>query len=158
MTGSFRIVIVIVARCVGAGDQSGRLRRSGAGVAGCSLEPAQRGLEPGGEALRVGVELGADLRALRPPPRPHLRGIGAGHAVTALYALRLRDEVGVLGRIATVRVRWTDPERGSTEELVRDVRASDLARSFAATDPYFRFDAVVAAITGKTTTKTITKS
>ncbi len=71
--------------------------------------------------------------------------IGAGHAVTALYALRLRDEFEVAGRIATVRVRWTDPARGSTEELVRDVRASDLAHSFAATDPYFRFDAVVAA-------------
>ncbi|MGH2477106.1 MAG: YfbK domain-containing protein, partial [Candidatus Limnocylindrales bacterium] len=71
--------------------------------------------------------------------------IGAGHAVTALYALRLRDDLGADGRIATVRVRWTDPESGSTDELVRDVRGTDLARSFGATDPYFRFDAVVAA-------------
>ncbi|HET7704324.1 MAG TPA: hypothetical protein VFK35_13065, partial [Candidatus Limnocylindrales bacterium] len=30
-------------------------------------------------------------------------------------------------------------------ELGRDVRMSDLARSFAATDPYLRFDAIVAA-------------
>ena len=71
--------------------------------------------------------------------------IGAGHAVTALYALRLRADTGPDGRIATIRLRWVDPERGSTEEIARDVRGSDVARSFAATDPYFRFDAIVAA-------------
>ncbi|HET7169354.1 MAG TPA: von Willebrand factor type A domain-containing protein [Candidatus Limnocylindrales bacterium] len=71
--------------------------------------------------------------------------IGAGHAVTALYAIRLREDVGPQGRLATVRVRWVDPERGSTEELARDVRTSDLARSFADADPIFRLDAVVAA-------------
>lgn len=71
--------------------------------------------------------------------------IGAGHAVTALYALRLREHVGRQDRLATVRVRWVDPERGSTEEIVRDVRTSDLVRSFADADPHFRLDAAVAA-------------
>ncbi len=71
--------------------------------------------------------------------------IGAGHAVTALYALRLREGVDGQDRLATIRLRWTDPDRGGTDELARDIRTSDLARSFAASDPYFRFDALVAA-------------
>ncbi len=71
--------------------------------------------------------------------------IGAGHAVTALYALRLREDIGRQELLATVRLRWADPERGDADELTREVRTSDLARSFEATDPYFRFDAIVAA-------------
>ena len=35
--------------------------------------------------------------------------IGAGHAVTALYALRLSGEGGDQGRIGTVSLRWSDP-------------------------------------------------
>ena len=71
--------------------------------------------------------------------------IGAGHAVTALYALRLREDVGRQDLVATVRLRWTDPERGAVDELTREVRTNDLARTFEASDPYFRFDAIVAA-------------
>jgi Ca-activated chloride channel homolog len=71
--------------------------------------------------------------------------IGAGHTVTALYALQLRGDVGPQARLATVRLRWTDPDRGGPDEVSRVVRTSDLARSFRATDPFFRFDAVVAA-------------
>ena len=71
--------------------------------------------------------------------------IGAGHAVTALYALRLREDVGRQDVLATVRLRWTDPDTDADDELVREVRTSDLARSFEASDPHFRFDAIVAA-------------
>ena len=71
--------------------------------------------------------------------------IGAGHTVTALYALKLREEAGPQDRLATVRVRWTDPDQGGSDEVSRTVRASDLSRSFASSDPFFRFDAVVAA-------------
>jgi len=71
--------------------------------------------------------------------------IGAGHAVTALYAVRLREDIGRDDRLATLRLRWTDPERGGADELTRDVRLSELARSFAATEPTFRLDAIVAA-------------
>jgi Ca-activated chloride channel family protein len=71
--------------------------------------------------------------------------IGAGHSVTALYALRLRGDAGPQSRLATVSLRWTDPDSGTTDESTRDVLASDLVRSFEATDPYFRFDAIVAA-------------
>jgi Ca-activated chloride channel homolog len=71
--------------------------------------------------------------------------IGAGHTVTALYALRLREDVDERDRLATVRLRWSDPENGRTRELAQDVRSEDLARSFASSDAYFRLDAIVAA-------------
>jgi Ca-activated chloride channel homolog len=71
--------------------------------------------------------------------------IGAGHSVTALYAIALNEDVGQQGRIATVRLRWTDPDQGHVEEIAHEVRASDLAHQFEATDPFFRFDAVVAS-------------
>jgi Ca-activated chloride channel family protein len=71
--------------------------------------------------------------------------IGAGHAVTVLYALRLREGLGGNDRLATVRLRWSDPERGGPSELARDVHAADLARSFRDTGPNVRLDAIVAA-------------
>ena len=71
--------------------------------------------------------------------------VGAGHAVTALYAVRLAHEASPDSHLATVRVRWTDPERGAAAELSREVRGSDLARTFDRANPYFRFDAIVAA-------------
>lgn len=71
--------------------------------------------------------------------------IGAGHKVTALYALRLRADAEPKSRLATVKLRWTDPDSGTADSLTRDIRTSDLARSFGATDPFFRFDAIVAA-------------
>jgi Ca-activated chloride channel family protein len=70
--------------------------------------------------------------------------IGAGHSVTALYALRLTGDIGQ-GRLATVRLRWTDPDTGRVDELVREVTARHLARDFSSTDPFFRLDAVVAS-------------
>ena len=70
--------------------------------------------------------------------------IGAGHAVTALYALRLRPDAGPRSHLARVTLRWTDPDRGAAVDLGRDVALSDLSRSFADTDPHFRMDAIVA--------------
>lgn len=70
--------------------------------------------------------------------------IGAGHAVTALYALRLRQDAGDGDRLAQIRLRWTDPDDGRTRESSADVRASDLSGSFERADPHFRFDAIVA--------------
>jgi len=71
--------------------------------------------------------------------------IGAGHAVTALYAVRLREDSGPQSRLATVRVRWTDPDAGGAQELAHAIRTSDLERSFAFADPHLQFDAIVAA-------------
>ena len=62
--------------------------------------------------------------------------IGAGHASTALYALRLTGESGGLfdsGRVATVHLRWTDPDSRQAQEIASDVHLDDLAGSFAET-------------------------
>jgi len=74
--------------------------------------------------------------------------IGAGHAVTALYAIRLHPDARSGDRLATIDVRWTDPDRGGPAEVSRDVDAGDLAASFHDTDPHFRLDAIVAATAG----------
>jgi Ca-activated chloride channel family protein len=71
--------------------------------------------------------------------------IGAGHSVTALYALRLSNEAGPDSHLATVRLRWSDPDRGGASEISREITTGDLAGSFARANPYFRFDAIVAA-------------
>ena len=78
-------------------------------------------------------------------PNVEAGAIGAGHAVTALYALRLREDVGPQEAFGTVVLRWTDPDTGAIDEVAHEIRTSDLARSFEAGDPFFRFDAIVAA-------------
>jgi Ca-activated chloride channel homolog len=70
--------------------------------------------------------------------------IGAGHSVTALYALRLQPGTDSRSHLARVTVRWTDPDRGGALDLGRDVAISDLAGSFGQTSPYFRLDTIVA--------------
>ncbi len=71
--------------------------------------------------------------------------IGAGHAVTALYALRLTGEGGEDDRIGTLRLRWTDPDTRHADETALDIRAGVLSRSFRETAGSFRLDALVAA-------------
>jgi Ca-activated chloride channel family protein len=72
--------------------------------------------------------------------------IGAGHAVTALYALRLDGELARGdSHVADVRLRWTDPTSQQATEMSRKVTAADLASSFEATRPEFRLDAIVSA-------------
>ena len=48
--------------------------------------------------------------------------IGAGHTVTALYAIRVREDAGPQALLATIRLRWTDPDRGGVGEVARDPR------------------------------------
>jgi Ca-activated chloride channel family protein len=71
--------------------------------------------------------------------------IGAGHTVTALYALRLTGEGSSGDRLATLRLRWIDPDSTRPDETSLDVRVGDLARSFRASSDSFRLDALVAA-------------
>jgi Ca-activated chloride channel family protein len=71
--------------------------------------------------------------------------IGAGHEVTALYALRLTGETFGSDRLGTISLRWTDPESHRQREIAREIDASDLSRSFAETESHFKFDAIVAA-------------
>ena len=71
--------------------------------------------------------------------------IGAGHQVTALYAVVLRSSEGQDQRLATVTLRWTDPATHRATEISSDVNRGDLSRTFAQTDPHFKLDSLVAA-------------
>jgi Ca-activated chloride channel family protein len=51
--------------------------------------------------------------------------IGPGHAVTALFAVRLKP--GAEGHLADISVRWTDPDSRKAEETGRTVTVEDLA-------------------------------
>jgi Ca-activated chloride channel family protein len=71
--------------------------------------------------------------------------IGAGHEVTALYAIRLSEGIRTADRIGTVTLRWTDPATRRASETSLDVDRRDLADSFRSTDSHFKLDAIVAA-------------
>ena len=71
--------------------------------------------------------------------------IGAGHEVTALYAIRLTEGVRPADRIGTVTLRWTDPGSQRASETSLDVDGRDIAESFRSTDSHFKLDAIVAA-------------
>jgi Ca-activated chloride channel family protein len=68
--------------------------------------------------------------------------IGAGHSVTALYEIKLYPDAR--GRIATVFMRWEDPDTQQVVEISRDFDASQLAYDFRESDPYFQRAVVVA--------------
>jgi Ca-activated chloride channel family protein len=68
--------------------------------------------------------------------------IGAGHSVTALYEVKLYPEA--YGRIATVFLRWEDPDTRSVTELSQDFYADQLSRDFREADLYFQRTVVVA--------------
>jgi Ca-activated chloride channel homolog len=68
--------------------------------------------------------------------------IGAGHSVTALYEVKLYPEA--YGNIATVYLRWEDPDSRQVVELSKDFRVGDLERSFERANPYFQRTVIVA--------------
>jgi Ca-activated chloride channel family protein len=68
--------------------------------------------------------------------------IGAGHTVTALYEVKLYPEA--YGRVATVNMRWEDPDTRAITEISRDFDASEIAFDFRETDPYFQRAVIVA--------------
>ena len=68
--------------------------------------------------------------------------IGAGHSVTALYEVKLYPEA--YGKIATVFMRWEDPDTHQVVEISQDFSASQLAYDFRETNPYFQRAVVVA--------------
>jgi Ca-activated chloride channel family protein len=71
--------------------------------------------------------------------------IGAGHAVTALYAIDLRDGFAREDSLGSIRLRWTEPGASRESSLTRDIGATDLAARFRDADPTLRLDAIVAA-------------
>jgi Ca-activated chloride channel family protein len=53
--------------------------------------------------------------------------IGAGHSVTALYEIKLKEDAPRGGAAATVRLRYRSKETGRVVELEHDLRVSDFA-------------------------------
>ena len=68
--------------------------------------------------------------------------VGAGHVVTALYELRIRD--GAEGPVATVSIRYEDPDSHEVVERWREVTVSEIDMPFEQARPKFRFIAAVA--------------
>jgi Ca-activated chloride channel family protein len=68
--------------------------------------------------------------------------IGAGLAVTALYEVKLIPEAS--GKIATVDLRWLDPDSLDDSEILESIHTEDLYWDFEEADPYFQRDVLVA--------------
>ena len=69
--------------------------------------------------------------------------IGAGHSVTALYEIKLYPNVDG-GKIATVYMRWQDPDTRQMVEISKIYEAGQMADAFEETSPYFQRAVVVA--------------
>jgi Ca-activated chloride channel family protein len=69
-------------------------------------------------------------------------GIGAGHTTTAMYAVRLRPSAQ--GRIATVNLRWQEPDSKQWREVNGNMMTFDIAPTFFAAPSRYRLAATVA--------------
>lgn len=71
--------------------------------------------------------------------------IGSGHAVTALYEIQLTGKVGRRETIATVRLRYKQPDKGfAVRETVGRLRRKDIERSFRGADEHTKIVAIAA--------------
>ena len=68
--------------------------------------------------------------------------IGAGHSVTALYELKLRE--GAEGTLGTVYMRYEDVGLNEVVEINKELQSTDLAASFEEASSRFQLSAVVA--------------
>ena len=68
--------------------------------------------------------------------------IGAGHTVTALYEIKLYPDA--YGRVATVNMRWEDPNTRAVTEISKDFDVHEIVSDFRETSPYFQRAVVVA--------------
>ena len=68
--------------------------------------------------------------------------VGAGHTVTALYEVKFHE--GAEGQLATVNIRYEDPETGDVREISREIRRSELSGALEEASPRFQLNAVVA--------------
>jgi Ca-activated chloride channel family protein len=71
--------------------------------------------------------------------------IGAGHSVTAIYEVKLDQEAVPIAGLATVFMRWQDPETRRVIEINREMKVSDLAAEYGQLSPRFRLATTVAA-------------
>ena len=102
------------------------------------------GLQPGrGERYRL---LGYENRAIADQEfrddSVDAGELGAGHTATALYAVDLKP--GAEGRIATVQLRWKDPDTGEVREINGNFNTWDLAERFEDSDPHYQLAVTVA--------------
>lgn len=72
--------------------------------------------------------------------------LGAGHQVTALYELELKDGVGSSDRLGTVSMRWENPDDGDVIETRLEINGSVVADRWSDTDDDFRLAVTVAAL------------
>jgi len=68
--------------------------------------------------------------------------IGAGHTVTALYAVQFYPDA--IGEVATVQLRWEEPETHEVKELAGTFNSWDMAPAFDVTSLRYQLDVVVA--------------
>ncbi len=68
--------------------------------------------------------------------------IGAGHSATAIYAVQFKSNAS--GRIATVQLRWQDPQTREVREINGNFNTWDLANDFASTAPHYQLAVIVA--------------
>jgi Ca-activated chloride channel family protein len=62
--------------------------------------------------------------------------VGAGHSVTAIYAVHFNRSAR--GRIATLQLRWQDPETYEVTEINGDFTTRDMTRRFENTAPQYQ--------------------
>jgi Ca-activated chloride channel family protein len=68
--------------------------------------------------------------------------IGAGHSATAIYAVQFRPEA--TGRIATIQLRWEDPDDHTVREINGNFNTWDLAPSFETTSARYQLSVIAA--------------
>ena len=68
--------------------------------------------------------------------------VGAGHSVTALYEIKLRENAD--GKLATVSIRHEDPDTGHVTEVNESIATDALRETFGEATPAFQLAAAVA--------------
>jgi Ca-activated chloride channel family protein len=68
--------------------------------------------------------------------------VGAGHAVTALYEIKLNSSVGE--SIGTVKLRYKNPQTNNVTEVNKQIKSSQICNNFYDATPRFRFMTIVA--------------
>jgi Ca-activated chloride channel family protein len=71
--------------------------------------------------------------------------LGAGHQVTALYEITLRDGVSSNDRLGTAALRWEDPESGQVIETRLELTGAIIEERWADTSDDFRLAVTVGA-------------
>ncbi len=69
---------------------------------------------------------------------------GFAQDATALYELRLEDGAAADGVLATVRLRWLDPQTGEPTEIEAGIPVAEVAAEIGSASPYFRQTAAAA--------------